>query len=283
MRELRALEEAHPDLVTPDSPTQRVGGQPVDRFADVAHRAPLLSLDNAYSDEELRAFDTRVRKGLNRTDEAPIDYVAELKIDGLSIALTYAGGLLVRAATRGDGERGEDVTSNVRTIRVIPRALTAGAPDANFEVRGEVYLPRRVFERTNQDREEAGEPPFANPRNAAAGTLRQLDHRPSPGAGSVPGRTVVGLDDAPVHAGVLESLKKWGLPVEPHWERLAGIEALIAFCTRWREERQTLAYETDGVVIKVDALADRERLGTTSEFPVGPSPTSFRPNRSALC
>jgi DNA ligase (NAD+) len=268
MRELRALEEAHPDLLTPDSPTQRVGGQPVDGFVTVAHRAPMLSLDNAYSDEELRAFDARVRKGLNRTNDAAIDYVAELKIDGLSIALTYADGVLVRAATRGDGERGEDVTSNVRTIRVIPRALKAGAPNATFEVRGEVYLPRRVFERTNQDREEAGEPPFANPRNAAAGTLRQLDPRAVARRGlSAWMYQVVGLDDAPSHARVLESLKDWGVPVEPHWQRLSGIEALITFCNSWRDERHRLAYETDGVVVKVDALSDRERLGTTSKFP----------------
>ena len=178
MRELRQLEEAHPELVTSDSPTQRVGGQPVDTFATVAHRAAMLSLDNAYSEDELRAFDDRVRRGLGNGGETPasVEYVAELKIDGLSIALTYEDGRLVRGATRGDGVRGEDVTSNVRTIRAVPLTLR-GAPAGPFEVRGEVYLPRAVFEKTNREREDADEPPFANPRNAAAGTIRQLDPR----------------------------------------------------------------------------------------------------------
>lgn len=268
MRELRALEEARPDLVTPDSPTRRVGGQPVDGFATVEHRAPMLSLDNAYSDGELRAFDERVRKGLGVTDAGVIDYVAELKIDGLSIALTFDDGVLVRGATRGDGEHGEDVTGNVRTIRAIPLRLRQ-APPGIFEVRGEIYLPRAVFASVNQEREEAGEPPFANPRNAAAGAVRQLDPR------QVAERRlsawmyqVVGLEDGPTtHAGMLDTLETWGLPIEPHWERLSGIEALVAYCARWQDARHDLGYETDGVVIKVDALAARERLGTTSKFP----------------
>lgn len=267
MRELRALEEAHPELRSPDSPTERVGGQPVDGFAVVAHRAPMLSLDNAYSDEELRAFDERVRKGLGLAADALVDYVAELKIDGLSIALTYEDGVMVRAATRGDGERGEEVTANIRTIRAIPLRLN-GAPAGSFEVRGEVYLPRAVFTRVNQEREEAGEPPFANPRNAAAGAVRQLDPR------QVARRRlsawmyqVVGLDVGASHAGMLETLRGWSLPIEPHWERRTGIDALIAFCAGWQDGRDGLDYETDGVVIKVDRLADRERLGATSKFP----------------
>src|SRR5690606_8559154 len=177
MRELQALEAEHPELVTPDSPTQRVGGRPAETFPTVTHRAPMLSLDNAYSEDELRAFDERVRRGLGADGSTePIEYVAELKIDGLSIALTSEKGRLVRGATRGDGERGEDVTSNVRTIRAIPLVLR-GAPAQTFEVRGEVYLPLAAFERTNREREEQDEPPFANPRNAAAGTIRQLDPR----------------------------------------------------------------------------------------------------------
>ena len=266
MRELRTLEEAHPDLLKSDSPTQRVGGQPVEGFATVAHRAPMLSLDNAYNVDELRAFDERVRKGLGATDGA-IDYVAELKIDGLSIALTFEDGLLVRGATRGDGERGEEVTASVRTIRAIPLGLQH-APPGRFEVRGEVYLPRAVFARVNQEREEAGEPPFANPRNAAAGAVRQLDPR------QVAERRlsawmyqVVGLDVGPTHLGMLDALRTWGLPVEPNLERLAGIEALVAYCARWQDQRHGLDYETDGVVIKVNTIADRERLGTTSKFP----------------
>ena len=172
MRELQTLEAAHPELVVPDSPTQRVGGRPVEGFDTVTHAAPMLSLDNAYNEEELRAFDERVRKGLGV--EGPVAYVAELKIDGLSIALTYVDGRLVRGATRGDGTQGEDVTANVRTIRALPLRLHDG-PSGTIEVRGEVYLPKAAFERTNREREAAGEPLFANPRNTAAGAMRNLD------------------------------------------------------------------------------------------------------------
>jgi len=173
MRELEALERAHPDLITPDSPTQRVGGRPVEGFSTVDHAVPMLSLDNAYSEDELRAFDERVRKGLEAGDRA-IAYVAELKIDGLSIALTYEQGVLVRGVTRGDGVRGEDVTSNVRVIRALPLGLR-DAPAGRVEVRGEIYLPRQAFERINREREDNEEPVFANPRNAAAGAMRNLD------------------------------------------------------------------------------------------------------------
>ena len=173
IKELEALERDHPDLVTPDSPTQRVAGRPVEGFATAEHLVPMLSLDNAYNEEELRAFDERVRKGAGLGD-APVPYVAELKIDGLSIALTYENGSFVRGATRGDGVRGEDVTSNVRTIKAIPLALRDGPP-GRIEVRGELFLPRTSFARINKEREDAGEPLFANPRNAAAGTMRNLD------------------------------------------------------------------------------------------------------------
>src|SRR5580765_2317424 len=176
LHELEHLEADNPDLVTVDSPTQRVGGRLVEGFATVEHKAPMLSLDNAYNEDELRAFDERVRKGAGVGD-APgsrVTYVAELKIDGLSIALTYEDGRLVRGATRGDGVRGEDVTHNVRTIRAIPLALKHG-PTGRVEVRGEVYLSRASFERMNREREEEGEPLFANPRNAAAGTMRNLE------------------------------------------------------------------------------------------------------------
>ena len=172
VKELEAIERAHPELVTPDSPTQRVAGRPVEGFATVEHLEPMLSLDNGYSEDELRAFDERVRRGLG--DTGPVAYYAELKIDGLSISLTYEDGRLRRGVTRGDGIRGEDVTANVRTIRAIPLRLRGDAP-ALMEVRGEVYFPRASFERLNRERLEAGEPVFANPRNAAAGTMRQLD------------------------------------------------------------------------------------------------------------
>jgi DNA ligase (NAD+) len=265
MRELQALEEAHPELVAPDSPTQRVGGRVAERFETVRHRAPMLSLDNAYTEDELRAFDDRVRKGIGASGD--VTYVAELKIDGLSIALTYAAGRLVRGATRGDGERGEDVTSNVRTIRAIPLMLN-DAPAGDVEIRGEVFLPRAVFDRFNREREEAGEAPFANPRNAAAGAMRNLDPqqvaRRRLGAWTY---QIVGMRELETHAETLESLARWGLPVEPHWTRLTGVEELVAWCGRWRDARHDLEFETDGVVIKVDALQLRARLGATSKFP----------------
>lgn len=268
LRELQALEAEHPALVTPDSPTQRVGGRPAEGFATVAHLVPMLSLDNAYTETELRAFDERVRKGL----DAPgaITYVAELKIDGLGIALTYEDGRLTRGATRGDGVHGEDVTLNVRTIRAVPLALTDG-PRGRVEVRGEVYLPRAAFDRTNEARAAAGEPLFANPRNAAAGAMRNLDPRLVARRGLAGWMYQLVADDTtvvpPTHGGLLETLRAWGLPVEPHWERCEGIDAVWAFCERWRDERRTLPFETDGVVVKVDRVAQRTALGTTAKFP----------------
>jgi DNA ligase (NAD+) len=258
----------------------------------------MLSLDNAYNEEELRAFDERVRKGAGtdpgrvpsdtpgeaaRTD---IPYVAELKIDGLSIALTYEDGRLLRGATRGNGSSGDDVTANVRTIRAIPLALRGG-PAGRIEVRGEVYLPRASFDRINREMEDAGEPLFANARNTAAGTMRNLDpalvskrnmgafvyQLVAPASAGLP----EGGADAPpeggpylrqdTHAETLTALAAWGLPVEAHWKRCASIDEVVAFCAEWADKRQTLDFETDGVVVKVDDLALRERLGTTAKFP----------------
>jgi len=311
MGELEALEADNPDLVTSDSPTQRVSGRPAAGFVTVEHAEPMLSLDNAYSEEELREFDARVRRGLAASGEAAeqVDYVAELKIDGLSLALTYENGVLVRGATRGDGIRGEEVTSNVRTIRAIPLKLRAAeATDPpRIEIRGEVYLPRRVFERINKEKADAGEPLFANPRNAAAGTMRNLDPalvakrglsawtyqlvggpkgpplHPANTTGPVeadlqvrrathPANTTSPVEaDLQVrlatHAGTLELLKEWGLPVEPHWKRCRGVEELVAFCREWDDKRRTLEFDTDGVVIKLDRIDLRARLGTTSKFP----------------
>jgi DNA ligase (NAD+) len=270
IKDLEALEREHPDLVTPDSPTQRVAGRPVEGFATAEHLQPMLSLDNAYNEDELRAFDERVRKGAGLGD-APVSYVAELKIDGLSIALTYEDGALVRGATRGDGVRGEDVTSNVRTIKAIPLALRGGPP-GRLEVRGELYLPRASFARINKEREDAGEPLFANPRNAAAGTMRNLD--PALVARRRLGAFVYQMvDSAGVrlqperHSTLLKSLRQWGLPVEPHFQECVGIDEVLAFCRTWADGRQALEFDTDGVVIKVDDLALRGRLGTTSKFP----------------
>jgi DNA ligase (NAD+) len=270
VHELERLEAEHPDLVTPDSPTQRVAGRPSESFATVEHMAPMLSLDNAYDEADLRAFDERVRKGAGLGDTA-VPYVAELKIDGLSIALTYENGRLIRGATRGDGVRGEDVTANVRTIRAIPLALRSGPVD-RVEIRGEVFLPRASFVRMNQEREESGEPLFANPRNAAAGTMRNL----------VPAlvakrqlaayvyQVVVSSADRLLtrsHHETLEAMRSWGLPVEPHVTRCVGIDAVVEFCGSWADGRRDLQFDTDGVVIKLDDLALRERLGTTAKFP----------------
>jgi DNA ligase (NAD+) len=274
MLELRALEDAHPDLVTPDSPTQRVGGRAAEGFVTVQHQVPMLSLDNAYDEADLRAFDDRVRKGLGGADSAR--YVCELKIDGLSIALTYDDGRLVRGATRGDGERGEDVTANVRTIRAIPLTLADG-PRGRIEIRGEVFLPKVAFERINKEQERLGEPLYANARNTAAGTMRNLD--PSLVARrrlsallyqvvSAPGAaTSSTVNELRTHQDMLRALTAWGCPVEPHWRACDSIDAVVAFCEEWRDRRATLGFETDGVVVKLDEQALRDRLGFTSKFP----------------
>ena len=292
MQELERLEAENPDLVTTDSPTQRVSGRPAAGFETVEHAEPMLSLDNAYSEEELREFDARVRRGLAAAGEAAeqVDYVAELKIDGLSLAPTYENGTLVRGATRGDGVRGEEVTSNVRTIRAIPLKLRGKHHAGRIEVRGEVYLPRKVFERINKEKADAGEPLFANPRNAAAGTMRNLDPalvakrglsawmyqlvgadlKVGPYTHAEPLRPDVEADlqvGRTTHARTLEALKDWGLPVEPHWTRCQGVDALVEFCREWEDKRRSLDFDTDGVVIKLDRIDLRARLGTTSKFP----------------
>ena len=268
MHELQALEGEHPELVTPDSPTQRVGGRPTQGFPTVEHLSQMLSLDNAYDEADLRAFDERLRKGAG-LGEAAVPYVAELKIDGLSIALTYENHRLVRGATRGDGVRGEDVTANVRTIRSIPLTLRGGPP-SRFEVRGEVFLPRASFDRINQERADADEPLYANPRNVAAGTMRNLDPAlvARRGLKAFVYQYVGPTDGAPTeHMELLSALAAWGLPVEPHAAACHGIDAVIAFCREWDTKRQQLEFDTDGVVVKLADLALRERLGSTAKFP----------------
>jgi DNA ligase (NAD+) len=271
MRELATLEEAHPDLKDPTSPTTRVGGRPAEGFETTAHLAPMLSLDNAYNADELREFHGRVCRGLGVPAETPQIYVAELKIDGLSMALTFEHGRLVRGATRGDGVLGEDVTPNVRVVRAIPLKLRGEAPPV-MEVRGEVYLPRAAFDKMNDEREQAELPLFANPRNAAAGAIRTLD----PAAVARRGlsafcyQVVVPAGSPlpePSHSATLARLQSWGLPVESHWRKCEGIEAVLAVCEEWREARHSLKFETDGVVIKLDDLSLRERLGMTAKFP----------------
>ena len=270
MAQLRELEARHPGLVTADSPTQRVGGRPAAGFATVEHLVPMLSLDNAYTEDDLRAFHDRVVKVLSAGGEAPpeVVYVAELKIDGLSIALTYDHGVLVRGVTRGDGARGEDVTGNVRTIRAIPLRLRQDVP-GRLEVRGEVFLPRASFDRVNQEREDADEPAFANPRNAAAGTMRSLDPAAVArrGLSAFVYQLVTDGDERGGHAAAMERMRALGLPVEPNWRRCEGIEAVIAYCREWGERRHALGFDTDGVVVKVDDLALRARLGATNKFP----------------
>jgi len=268
MRELVELEAANPELVTPDSPTQRVGAAAATTFSEVRHGRPMLSLGNAFSHDELRAFDTRIRRGLGLA-AAPekaegFDYLAELKIDGLAVSLRYERGRFVQGATRGDGYTGEDVTANLRTIAVIPERLRE---PAYIEVRGEVFMPRVEFARINAEREEAGLPLYANPRNSGAGSLRQID--PTVTASrrlSFWSYALVG-EEVASQAAALTRLEVLGLPVNP--ERAGGldIEGVIAFAEGWREKRHGLPYETDGVVVKVDATDLQERLGTVARAP----------------
>ncbi len=268
LHELERLEAENPDLVTPDSPTQRVAGRPVDGFATVAHLVPMLSLDNAYNEDELRAFDERVRKGA-AVGEAAVAYVAELKIDGLSIALTYQDGRLVRGATRGDGVHGEDVTANVRTIRAIPLALKTSVP-GRLEVRGEVFLPRTQFDRINREREEAGEPLFRQPAQLRGGN----DEEPGSGAGGETPAVGVHVSGGRVHLQVEGPRGNARRPEGARPARRAALAALRGASTRsshsvteWADARRALEFETDGVVIKVDDLALREKLGATAKFP----------------
>jgi len=266
-RELRDLEVLFPDLVTPDSPTQRVGERPSEEFPSFTHRAPMLSLDNTYSEAELREFEERIFRVVGKQDVA---YTAELKIDGLSMALHYEQGRLVRAVTRGDGVRGDDVTPNARAIRAIPLVLRGDDVPGEIEARGEVYLPRTRFEAINREREEAEEEPFANPRNAAAGTMKSLDARVVAARGldvflysiaHVRGQAPRGQWEA------LERLRSWGLRTNPTSRRCRGLEEVLAFVEEWREKREGLEYEIDGVVVKVDDFALQEELGFTSKFP----------------
>ena len=269
-RRLVALETANPALTTPESPTQRVGGAPSGNFSEVRHRRPMLSLGNAFSHDELRAFDTRVRKGLGvpaAPEDAPdLRYVAELKIDGLAITLRYERGRFVQGATRGDGTTGEDVTANLRTIRAIPAALPEPAA---IDVRGEVFMPKAEFKRINEEREEAGLPLYANPRNSGAGSLRQKD--PSVTAARLLSTwSYQLLEDVPTadsQSGALARLEALGFNVNPDREADLDIEGVIAFTERWREARNVLPFETDGVVVKVDRYDQQERLGIVSRAP----------------
>jgi len=262
MQELLRLETDYPELVTPDSPSQRVGGAAREGLATVVHRIPLLSLDNAFSFDDLRAFERRAGKA------GQFDYMAELKIDGVSIALVYEDGQLVSAATRGDGMLGEDVTPNVRTIKTIPLKLRASLP--RLEVRGEIFMPKAEFVRINQEREERGEKIFANPRNSTAGSLRQLNPSITASralAGYI--YDIIHLEGAQINsqAEALAFLREQGIPVNPEAALCQSMEQVFAYCQRFEEERHQLPYEIDGVVVKINPFKPREALGQTAKSP----------------
>jgi len=268
LRELQRLEQQHPELITPDSPTQRVGAQPLSAFGEVRHEVPMLSLDNAFSDEELGEFDRRVRE---RLGVEVVDYTAEPKLDGVAVSLLYEHGQLVRGATRGDGSSGEDVTQNVRTIQSIPLRLRGKGYPQRLEVRGEVFLSHDGFRRLNERAAGEGQKTFANPRNAAAGSLRQLDPRITAqrpleiycyGVGVVAGG---GLPDR--HSGVLKQLRNWGLRVYPGIARVRGLTGATKYYRKLERQRGSLAFDIDGVVFKVDRLDQQHRLGFVARAP----------------
>jgi len=266
--ELKAIEQANPQLITPDSPTQRVSGQPLEGFATVRHAVPMLSIDNTYSPEELRAFDERIHKQLGTKD---YNYVVELKIDGLAISLRYEKSKLVTAATRGDGEVGDDVTANVRTIKAIPLVLLRAKkiPEV-LEVRGEVYMPTKAFVGLNKAREKAGEPLFANPRNAAAGSLKLLDARTTAERKLSFFAYATGQLSEPLaedHYRTLQKFKELGLPVNPLIEKARDINEVIDICAGWSEKRSKLEYLIDGMVIKINRIEQRDILGATGRAP----------------
>jgi len=268
-RRLVELEGKYPELVSPDSPTQRVGAAPLEEFGSVRHMFPMLSLNNAFEAAELREFDRRVKTFADLPQDEVVTYVAELKIDGLATCLRYEDGLLASAATRGDGMVGEDVTQNVKTIKTIPLRWLRGALPGTVEVRGEVYMQRSEFERINKEQEAKGEPIFANPRNAAAGSVRQLDSRITAKrhlnffayelrAASPP---------FPSHWESLECLKRAGFPVNPHSKKITGVEQVAAYCLDWQERQSELDYNVDGVVVKVNDVATQDRAGWVSRSP----------------
>lgn len=266
MRRLQTIEARWPDLITPDSPTQRVGGQPLTGFATVRHRVPMLSLSNAYSFDELRDFDRRVRNQLNGE---PVVYVAEPKIDGLAISLLYENGVFVQGATRGDGETGEDITQNLRTVKSLPLRLI-GSPPPVLEVRGECYMSRDAFHRLNSKRAEHGEQLFANCRNAAAGSLRQLDPSVTAQRDLDVFLYALGYNEGlnlATHWECLEFFRSLGLRVNALVRQCESIEQVIEFCTELGEKRAALGYDIDGVVVKVNSLAQQQRLGSTARSP----------------
>ncbi len=268
MRELISLESQFPQLITPDSPSQRVGGEPLEAFKKVTHREPMISLADAFSEEELRDFNRRVTENVGNQ----VEYVVELKIDGLAVSLTYENGLLVTAATRGDGVVGEDVTQNVKTIKSVPLRLNIQKDKIPMviEVRGEIYLSKEGFKKLNEEREEMGLPTFANPRNAAAGSIRQLDSKITAKRPLSTFMYALGYVEGiefNTHLEVLEFYKACGFKVNPHIKSFNNFDDVIDYCMSWKEKRHSLPYEIDGIVIKVNSLHFQKILGSTAKTP----------------
>ena len=266
---LKELERKYPQWVTSDSPTQRIGGKIEQRFQPVAHPVPMLSLDNTYNVDEVRAFHQRIIKGLPDVAEDSIEYTVELKIDGLAVALTYEAGKLVRGATRGDGRKGEDITANLKTIRSIPLEISS-EPFKKIEIRGEVYMPKKEFQRLNTIREMEGESPFANPRNAAAGALRVLDPAITDSRKLGIFIYTVGFLDNNIcktHLELQQTLASLRFPINEHNRLCSNFEDTIATIEEWRQRKNNLDYEVDGLVIQLNSLAYRKKLGNTSKFP----------------
>lgn len=263
MKELIEIEQIYPDLQTTDSPSQRVGGQALDMFVKVEHSIPMLSLSNAFNEQDLRDFDRRVKQEVGQN----VTYVCELKIDGLAVSLKYENGLFVQGATRGDGTIGEDITSNLRTIRSIPLRIKN---NLTIEVRGEAFMPKKSFEQLNKMKEENGEEPFANPRNAAAGSLRQLDPKIAASRNldiflySIANPEAIGIES---HSEGLNLLDELGFKTNKERRTCSSIEEVIQYVSEWNEKRPTLPYEIDGIVIKVDNFEQQEQLGTTAKSP----------------
>lgn len=264
---LKELEAAHPELITPDSPTQRVGEKPIEGFRHVTHAVPMMSIDNTYSEGELREFDGRVSRGL---EGAKYEYLVDPKIDGVSATLRYEAGALVLGATRGDGRTGDDITANLRTIRAIPLKLRGRGWPEVIEVRGEVYWPRKAFDAHNALRVKAGEEPFANPRNATTGTLKSLDSAAiadrglafmAHGFGEIVGAKFARASE------LFDRLREWGIPVSRHMKMCKSIDEVVRFVHEWETKRHALEYETDGLVIKIDRFDQRDMLGATSRYP----------------
>jgi len=267
LRRLTELERAHPELITPDSPTRRVGGQPTKEFPSVTHTVPMLSLANTYDEVEVRDFDRRVREALGTS---PVRYVCELKFDGVAVSLVYRDGLLVRGATRGDGVQGDDVTPNIRTIRSVPLRLRSDRPESGeLEVRGEVYMTRHDFERMNEEREKAGEKLFINPRNSAAGTLKLQDPRivAQRPLKFVAYYLLAASTSRASHFENLRRLKDLGFPVSEHARLCKNIDEVIDYWKEWERKRDSLAFDIDGIVVKVDSLRQQSELGAIAKSP----------------